>query len=118
LSCCDFQRQAQALSDQVGNHFDELRTFLKKAVVRLAGLYRENSLQVSADPDRHGNERQFALVDAEPVEKARLVGNPPEHHRARLLEHQSEDPFARLVLHVLHVANAGRMVQLVCLQVA
>ena len=110
-----FERQAQALADQVGDHFDEVRTLFEQSVVGRCRLYGEDALQAAADPDRHGNERQFLLVNAEPVEKARLVGDAGQHYGAWFLQHHAENAFPRLIVDIV---DASRMVDGMRCQIA
>ena len=101
FSCGDFERQAQALADQVGDHFDELGALVDQAVFRRFRLDGENALEVAADLDRHGDEGQIRLVEPLAVEKARLVGDARQLDGARLFQHQADDAFARAVLGVV-----------------
>jgi hypothetical protein len=69
----DFERKPDTLPDQVGQQLDKVHPLVEQTVVGLVGLHRQHALQRPAEKDRDGNERQLARVEAEPVEKLRLV---------------------------------------------
>ena len=95
----DFQRQAHALADQVGDHFDETHPLCEQTVVGCVGLHRENALQRAADLDRRGDEGQILIVEAEPVEETRLVPQALDGNCFPAFEDHADETFARLVVH-------------------
>jgi hypothetical protein len=95
----DLLGEAHALADQVGHHFDEARALFEQAVVGRVGLHRQHALQRAADLDRRRDERQVLVVDAEPVEKARLVAEARDGHGAAAFEDHADQAFAGLVAH-------------------
>ncbi len=97
----DIQRQADALADQAGDHLDEARTLGEQTVVRRIRLHRQHAVQVAAEADRRGDERQAPVVQSQPVEKARFVAEARHGQRAFLFENEAEQPFAGLVAHRL-----------------
>jgi hypothetical protein len=89
-----FERQPDMLPDQVGEQLDEDEAFTEQAVFGFVGLHRQHPLQRPADLDRHGDERQLARVEAEPVEKARLVAEASDRAAATAFEDASQQAFA------------------------
>ena len=67
FSSCHFLRQAHALADQVGDHFQEMLVFVELRGDAGRGLCRQHADHLLADADRHADESALRVIDAEPA---------------------------------------------------
>jgi len=89
-----FERQADALADQVGEQLDKADALVEQTVVLRIGLHRENALQRPAEMDGHGDEGQIPLVQAEPVEEARILAQSRDRAGPAAFEDAAEQTLA------------------------
>ncbi len=99
LFLLDLEREAHALADQVGDHLDKARLRLELSATRQVGLHREHTERTAGGGDRRGDERQGMVVDAEPVEEARVAAGVVDDNGRAAVEHLAEHALAGLVAH-------------------
>ncbi|EXI73721.1 MAG: hypothetical protein AW07_02407 [Candidatus Accumulibacter sp. SK-11] len=99
----EVERQPDVLGDQIGDQLDEADPLIEQAVVRRIGLHRQHTQQRAAETNRDGNEWQFALIQAEPVQEARILAHLCDRTRPAGLNDAAEQTLARPVADGLEI---------------